>query len=315
MSANPLATVLFVDDEERILRSLKMLFRGRYHVLTTSSGSEAVAIVKRQPVHVIVSDQRMPEMLGVEVLRRVREASPQTMRLLLTGYSDLQAIVASVNDGEIFRFIEKPWDPGYLHEVVEQAAQIALQEFAAPRVPSPALIASSPVSPLPHAGAKLLVLDEDSATSRLLRELVPETLEVLHAGNVEQALQILGEHEITLVIAELRHQKDDIPGTLKILKSFNPHVLTIVVTQLRDSRSLIELINQGQIYRFLPKPISRELLRRSIAAALEHYRQLRATPILLKRHVVEASRADTGSLSSRLLDYWRRVRDSARMRV
>ncbi|TLY50310.1 MAG: response regulator [Gammaproteobacteria bacterium] len=115
------ATVLFVDDEERILRSLRMLFRGRYEVLTTTSGHEALKMLRERRVHVVVSDQRMPLMLGVDLLRQVREISPVTMRLLLTGYSDLSAIVASVNESEIFRFIEKPWQAPYLLDVVEQA--------------------------------------------------------------------------------------------------------------------------------------------------------------------------------------------------
>ncbi|HKJ73854.1 MAG TPA: response regulator, partial [Alphaproteobacteria bacterium] len=87
------ATVLFVDDEERILRSLKMLFRGRYDVLTASSGEEALALVRTRHVHVIVSDQRMPGMLGAALLAQVKVASPTTMRLLLTGYSDLTATI------------------------------------------------------------------------------------------------------------------------------------------------------------------------------------------------------------------------------
>src|SRR5262249_38743146 len=140
MSEN-LATVVFVDDEERILRSLRMLFRGRYNVLTTTSGREAVEMVRKQPVHAIVSDQRMPEMRGVDVLRDVRAVSPATMRLLLTGYSDLQSIVASVNEGEIFRFIEKPWQPQYLMDVVEQAVQIAQQELVT-RAPVQKIVAA-----------------------------------------------------------------------------------------------------------------------------------------------------------------------------
>ena len=120
------ATLLFVDDEERVLRSLEVLFKNRFRVLTTTDGSEAVAMVRRERVHVIVSDQRMPIMTGVEVLRRVREASPNTMRLLLTGYSDLEAIVNSVNEGEIFRYLSKPWSAKEILVTVTQAAEIAL---------------------------------------------------------------------------------------------------------------------------------------------------------------------------------------------
>jgi DNA-binding NtrC family response regulator len=307
MSEN-LATIVFVDDEERILRSLRMLFRGRYNVLMTTSGRQAIEMVRRQPVHAIVSDQRMPEMLGVDVLREVRAISPATMRLLLTGYSDLQAIVASVNEGEIFRFIEKPWQPQYLIDVVEQAVQIAQQELVA-RAPIPKIVTASPATAL-----KLLVIDEDAETFRVVRELVGERHEVQYATTVETALVTLSENEIAIVVAELKHRVDDVAGALKTLKRYNPATLTIALSQLRDSRLLIDLINQGQVYRFLPKPLSRELLRRSLQSAMEHYAKMRSAPVLVRRHVVEEPKFEPTSLSARLMDYWRRIRDNGRTR-
>jgi DNA-binding NtrC family response regulator len=308
MSA-PLATIVFVDDEERILRSLRMLFRGRYNVLMTTSGREAIEMVRKQPVHAIVSDQRMPEMLGVDVLREVRAVSPATMRLLLTGYADLQAIVASVNEGEIFRFIEKPWQPQYLIDVVEQAVQIAQQELVA-RAPLPKIV----TAPVSAVALKLLVIDEDAETFRFVRELVGERNDVQYATTVETALATLSENEIAIVVAELRHRVDDVAGALKTLKRYNPATLTIALSQLRDSRLLIDLINQGQVYRFLPKPLSRELLRRSLQSAMEHYTKMRATPALVRRHAVEEPRFEPTSLSARLMDYWRRIRDNGRAR-
>ena len=127
--SDALPRVLFVDDEERILRSLRMLFRGRAEILATTSGREAVELVRSHRVHVVVSDQRMPGMTGVDVLREVAACSPPTMRILLTGYADLDAMTASVNEGEIYRFVEKPWDAQRLIATVEQAARIAMDEF------------------------------------------------------------------------------------------------------------------------------------------------------------------------------------------
>jgi len=97
--------LLLVDDEERILRSLAMLFRLQYDLRTTTDAFEALRIVEREPIHVIVSDQKMPLMRGADLLKQVKEKSPHTMRLLLTGYSELDAVVDSVNEGEIFRFL------------------------------------------------------------------------------------------------------------------------------------------------------------------------------------------------------------------
>ena len=105
-------TLLLIDDEERILRSLRMLFFIGYDVRTTTDPDEAIRILREEKVHVIVSDQRMPVMQGSELLRIARETSPATMRILLTGYSDLDASIASVNEGEVFRYLMKPWNAG-----------------------------------------------------------------------------------------------------------------------------------------------------------------------------------------------------------
>ena len=149
------ATLLFVDDEERVLRSLEVLFKSRFRVLSTTDGSEAVDMLKRERVHVIVSDQRMPIMTGVELLR---EASPNTMRLLLTGYSDLEAIINSVNEGEIFRYLSKPWSAKEILNTVTQAAEIAisLEEAAG----------AEPLGPAPG----VLVIDEDPTVAEMVKD-------------------------------------------------------------------------------------------------------------------------------------------------
>src|SRR5688572_27562186 len=97
-----MARVLFVDDEPRILTTMRMLFRKNYEVFTAEGGQKALELLKSQPVDVIVSDQRMPGMTGIEMLRQARELNPNAMRILLTGYSDLNAIIGSINEGEIF---------------------------------------------------------------------------------------------------------------------------------------------------------------------------------------------------------------------
>jgi len=117
--------ILLVDDEERILRSLGMLLRMHYQVFATSDGHEALAILKREKIHVLISDQRMPIMTGTELLRQARAIAPDTIRILLTGYADADAALEAVNDGEIFRYINKPWGPKELRDTIAQAVQIA----------------------------------------------------------------------------------------------------------------------------------------------------------------------------------------------
>ena len=105
MSETKKYSVLFVDDEKRILTALRSIFRREYDVYIANSGREALAVLESKPVDVIVSDQRMPNMLGHELLAEVHKRYPKTMRLLLTGFMDKEAIVDTINEGEIYRFI------------------------------------------------------------------------------------------------------------------------------------------------------------------------------------------------------------------
>jgi response regulator RpfG family c-di-GMP phosphodiesterase len=104
------ATLLFVDDEPSILSSLRRLFRSEGHrILTAESGAAGLEILSAEPVNVIVSDMRMPQMDGAEFLNRSRALQPDAMRILLTGYAELAATIAAINQGEIFRYVAKPW--------------------------------------------------------------------------------------------------------------------------------------------------------------------------------------------------------------
>src|SRR5690606_16892768 len=126
--------LLFVDDEQRVLNSMRIMFRRQFDLYLASHGAEALDIVKDRDIDVIVADHRMPQMTGVEVLTKVRKLSPRTVRILLTGYADLDAVEGSINDGEVFRFLTKPCAPKQLRDTVELAAKLAR---SAPAVPPP----------------------------------------------------------------------------------------------------------------------------------------------------------------------------------
>ena len=117
-------TLLLVDDEENILAALRRLFRrDGYRILTASSGAEGLEILARNEVDVIVSDQRMPGMTGVDFLRRCKVMRPETIRMTLSGFTDLQSIIDAVNEGAVYKFLTKPWDDERLREHVAQAFQ------------------------------------------------------------------------------------------------------------------------------------------------------------------------------------------------
>ncbi len=103
-------TVLFVDDEEKILKSLKRSFMDEpYETIFANSGKEAIEVLKRKEAHVLVTDIRMPEMDGLELLRIVKEEYPHIIRLVLSGFAETEILLNAINKGEILRFITKPW--------------------------------------------------------------------------------------------------------------------------------------------------------------------------------------------------------------
>lgn len=126
-------TILCVDDEPNILSSLRRLFRPHgYRVLVAESGAAGLALLEQEPIEVVISDMRMPQMDGAQFLEQVRLRWPDTMRLLLTGYSDIQSILAAINRGEIHRYITKPWDDNDILLIVRHALERrALEQLAA----------------------------------------------------------------------------------------------------------------------------------------------------------------------------------------
>ncbi len=104
-------TILYVDDEEPIINSVKRLFRKeKFRLLTAYSGEEALTILEKTKVHLVISDQRMPEMSGTQFLAKVRENYPETIRIILTGYTEVDSMQQAINQGHIYKFLLKPWD-------------------------------------------------------------------------------------------------------------------------------------------------------------------------------------------------------------
>lgn len=298
--------LLLVDDEERILRSLSMLLRGSYEVMTSTDPREALRLVGESQVHVVLSDQRMPQMRGVDLLRQVREISPNTMRLLLTGYSELEAIVASVNEGEIFRFINKPWDSQELRATLSQAAEISVELFA--NGPPPVAPAGSVVSLGPASGG-ILVVDDDAEVLRAVQELVAGSRPVFWAPTLEQAFEALSTQSIGVVVSELMLARQPIATMLKMLKAEYPDIVTVVMTPFQDTSVLINLINQGQVFRFLPKPVRKGPLGINLNSALRHHELLRSSPARRAAHAVEKPRElEEQSMTQRLLGMLNRLR-------
>ncbi|RYE20997.1 MAG: response regulator [Sphingobacteriaceae bacterium] len=113
--------ILFIDDEENNLISFKAVFRLKYHVITAINGADALQILEDQPIEIIITDQRMPNMTGSEFLEKVLEKHPDPMRILLTGYSDIAAVIEAVNRGKVFHYLTKPWNEEELDATIQKA--------------------------------------------------------------------------------------------------------------------------------------------------------------------------------------------------
>ena len=278
-------SALFVDDESRVLSALEHLFRDSFEVDTAAGGAQALEKLRARKFHVLVSDQRMPEMTGVELLKEAKAVAPGSVRLLLTGYSDLAAIVGSVNDGEVFRFVSKPWQEDDLRATLTEAADVAIALEAAAALPAPAL----------PPGAAVLVLGED-ALARAARELAKDSYKVHHAPAVEGALEVLAAEEIAALVCDLDGRGDP-AALLRVLKKRSPQTQLIAASAVSDAELIISLINEARIYRFLKKPVNFSLLQAALAAALRRYARLANSPALLRSESAKGSE-DTAAAAS-----------------
>lgn len=279
---NKKGLVLCVDDEPNILRSLHWLLHKEFDVMTAPSGSTALEMLSKHDFDVVVSDQRMPGMIGSELLREVCRISPRAMRILLTGYSDMQSILRSINEGEVFRFVSKPWLNEELTKTVADAAAIAKSHAAAQTLPAAAN----------GNTASILLIDDDQDMANMIREVIEPEVRFSHANDLAEAVTILNQQPIGVVVCETRVGGMDATPMIKLLKQQRPEIVSVVLTVDSDVDAIIKLINQGQIYRFLPKPVKPGFLKLILSSAGQKHLDLKSNPAVINRHTVENQAAD-----------------------
>lgn len=116
--------VLYIDDEENNLNAFKANFRRDFEIYSATSASLGKSILESQEIEIIITDQRMPEMTGVEFLESIIKEFPNPIRILLTGYTDMDDLINAVNKGQIYRYINKPWNEEELKMVIQQAYEV-----------------------------------------------------------------------------------------------------------------------------------------------------------------------------------------------
>lgn len=113
--------LLIIDDEVEITKALTRQFRKKYNVFSTTNAEDGFAIMEKEKIQVVLSDQRMPGMTGVDFFSRIKDKYPDALKLILTGYTDIEAVIGAINDGQVFRYVTKPWHPEELDTIIREA--------------------------------------------------------------------------------------------------------------------------------------------------------------------------------------------------
>ena len=247
-------------------------------------------------------------MTGIELLAEVRQRSPGTVRILLTGYSDLVAIVGAVNEGEVYRFLNKPWNEQEITAVIADAVAYATAKPAERPPPIPTATTSETTAsaftgkpnadngaPYLASAAKLLALDGVASNRHDIMEMFTEEYGVVGAATASEAIEILQEQNIGVVVANATIDGKEVVDLLAKFHAIKPSLVMVVLTDTPESEMLIKLINQARIYRFAMQPIQPNVFRLAVHAAMrEHHRRL-ADPRLRVAQAQPAAAPEAGA--------------------
>ena len=301
--------ILFVDDEPRITSALRATFRRDFNVVVANSGAEALRILEKHQIDVLVSDERMPGMLGHELLSTVSRMYPNTMRILLTGFTDKRAIIDSINDGEIFRFINKPWQNDEMRDILHEAAlaskahipiiesndieQIethSTNDDSFQRTGDSARPRAALPTALPPGGPRaLLMVDQHESTRLHIRRFCSKNKIMIYGTkNAEQAIAAaVSRDKIGVAILEFSSDNEAAIETINVLKNVRPDLVTLALTDEHDAETAVNLINQGQVFKYLAKPLDAVQFENSIRNAFIRHDFLKQNKVAHQRFTVE----------------------------
>lgn len=120
----PTVNVLYIDDEVHNLVSFKAAFRRHYNIFTADSAEEGKSILESEEIHIILSDQRMPKMTGIAFFESILKSHPEPIRILITGYTDINAVIDAINKGEVYKYLTKPWNEADVRIYIDKAFEV-----------------------------------------------------------------------------------------------------------------------------------------------------------------------------------------------
>lgn len=274
------STLLLVDDEPAVLKSLQRVFLDDYNVFTAESGDEALSLLEKEQVHLVVSDFRMPGMDGLQLLHKVKERWPETIRVMLTGYADVDAVMDDISSGVIYRFFSKPWDDDSLKLGVRLALQqynLILtikrmkQEKAVYTVRDDDFHLAAEKHGEGDSAYSLLFVDDESAVLNSLKRVFQDDYNVMTAESGAEALAILEKEHVHLIVSDFKMPGMDGLQLLHTVKERRPETIRVMLTGAADVDSVMDDISEGVIYKFVSKPWQDEDLKMSVRLALRQY--------------------------------------------
>lgn len=286
-----------MDDEPYITKSLQRAFKRYFNVLTANSAFDALSLVEQNKVDVVVSDQRMPNVSGVQLLKKVSQISPVTARILLTGYADVDAAIDAVNSGEIYRYFNKPWKNSELKVALDDATTVAdlTRESVVAETEDGFIVEKS-----------ILLTERDlsiisfSSSSKMAQDIgnTFSTNKVYHASSVNGVIRCIGSRpNIAIIIAEIDINDDVATELIIAIKQRRPEILVLIINDQKDIAKIIELINYGQVFRVFNQDFKMSELESNIRLALSIcLTQLNSPELLLRKKAM--SYTDDASISA-----------------
>jgi serine/threonine-protein kinase len=263
--------LLSVTGDAHVQRALNVLWRE--HEVIACDGAAAVALAVERDVDAVLCTQRMPGALGVDLLCEVRQVQPRALRLLVSDRPDPRLLLDAVNEAEVFRLVDQPWDNAALREAALAAGRAAR---------SAPLLTGTPLSDEDAERMRRLnavvVVENDAATQQRLRDLLQGQYKIHFANTLDRALQFMEQHETGVLVCSTGYARAEVGAALKVLKQAHPHIATIVIDPLADSDRVIELINEAQVFRLLRRPFNPAQCRPFVDAALARHWHIKQQP-------------------------------------
>ncbi|MBN8707298.1 MAG: response regulator [Bacteroidetes bacterium] len=296
-----MSRILLIDDEPMILTSLTRLLEDDFEVSTAPDGFKALELIAKSEYKVIICDQRMPGMLGHEVLKKARELSPKSIRILLTGYSDLDSIINSVNAGEVFRYINKPWKADNLINIVKLGIQIYDKindlQASAPKPVGGATAASVHIEVEEKKGDVLFVDYSPEEVKRLANQF-GNKFNITMATSVDEAFKEMAQKPVSVIVSNVVFE-DGVDGIsfLNTIKKEYPQTVTVILTEVKDATLAVRSINELQVFKYLVKPTDQTMIEKTISDGIMQSRAIKGNAMASTKFVSETIAPSQESVS------------------